>query len=337
MEFILILPPEGSDNKRCFRYPFVACEVFCADSSYLTNKIFESELLLEKFFKFLDSDANAIMVGYFSRVFLMFLAKNTKILLYMLTQLGYFPKLVQMVGFRSFCEVIERIIVLDVNIQESFVKQRFDLLKQIVQESRTANTKGKNCSKILSTIISQSIETQTSSLLSDLLSSEDTISQIFSTALTENPSCLPVLKSLLSSSSLQLHIKFPLLISQLSSSFPQLLAILSQPSKTSHNTLQESYSRLGQSKLDSISLISTSLSLKNSELNTELSNSGLIEKTIELLWLHEFNSFLHVQVLNISESILLASSQELVEVLLVKSAFLQGIVDRFQSNPRKKT
>ena len=267
----------------------------------------------------------------------MFLAKNTKILLYMLTQLGYFPKLVQMVGFRSFCEVIERIIVLDVNIQESFVKQRFDLLKQIVQESRTANTKGKNCSKILSTIISQSIETQTSSLLSDLLSSEDTISQIFSTALTENPSCLPVLKSLLSSSSLQLHIKFPLLISQLSSSFPQLLAILSQPSKTSHNTLQESYSRLGQSKLDSISLISTSLSLKNSELNTELSNSGLIEKTIELLWLHEFNSFLHVQVLNISESILLASSQELVEVLLVKSAFLQGIVDRFQSNPRKKT
>ena len=267
----------------------------------------------------------------------MFLAKNTKILLYMLTQLGYFPKLVQMVGFRSFCEVIERIIVLDVNIQESFIKQRLDLLKQIVQESRTSSIKGKNSSKILSTIISQSLESPSSSLISDLISSEETVSQIFSTALTENPSCLQVLKSLLSSSSLQHHPKFPFLLTQLTSSFPQLLLILSQPSQTSHNTLQESYLKLGQSKLDSISLILTSISFKNTEVNTELSKSGLIEKTIELLWLHEFNSFLHIQVLNISEAVLLGNSQELLEVLLVKSAFLQGIVDRFQTNPRKKT
>ncbi len=43
IDYITIIPPDSSDSKRAFRYPFYACELLCCDNSLVYDFLFPKE------------------------------------------------------------------------------------------------------------------------------------------------------------------------------------------------------------------------------------------------------------------------------------------------------
>jgi hypothetical protein len=112
--------------------------------------------------------------------------------------------------------------------------------------------------------------------------------------------------------------------------------ILESETEEIRNTLQEVMKTLGNRKILVISIVLEALKCREEGFYQELAFSGVLEKILKLFWEHEWNSFLHVQVFSIAEIILLGQDS-LKKILLDDSGLLQGIVTRFNSNPRKKT
>lgn len=100
-------------TRRCFKYPFTACEIFCCEVEGIYNTLLESEDILRLFFSILDKRTrplNTILAGYFSRVMGALLARRSSdIVLYMQSNPGILNKLVYHVDTTSVAEVLARL------------------------------------------------------------------------------------------------------------------------------------------------------------------------------------------------------------------------------------
>ena len=100
-------------TRRCFKYPFTACEIFCCEVEGIYNTLLENEDILRLFFSILDKRArplNTILAGYFSRVMGALLARRSSdIVLYLQSNPGILNKLVYHVDTTSVAEVLARL------------------------------------------------------------------------------------------------------------------------------------------------------------------------------------------------------------------------------------
>ncbi|CAM8955632.1 unnamed protein product [Rhodiola kirilowii] len=56
LRFIIEDPPEDADNKRAFKFPFIACEVFTCEIDVILKTLVEDEELMYLLFSFLKTD-----------------------------------------------------------------------------------------------------------------------------------------------------------------------------------------------------------------------------------------------------------------------------------------
>ncbi len=109
------LDSQGSVDRtrRCFKYPFTACEIFCCEVEGIYNTLLESEDIMRLFFSILDKRVrplNTILAGYFSRVMGALLARRSSdIVLYLQSNPGILNKLVYHVDTTSVAEVLARL------------------------------------------------------------------------------------------------------------------------------------------------------------------------------------------------------------------------------------
>ena len=331
LDFVLIYPPEEFDAKRCFKYPFTATEIFCADCVILYERIFQSEEFLENFFRYLDSEGNPIQTGYFSRIFLALLSKGPKVLL---TKLKTFSKLVNLIQFRAIGEVIGKVLALEFSIDEKFLEQRIELIKRLFVEVHDSGVKAKNASEVLVNFLLWQGEINAGPIIFEYFESDEFLSKVFEGL--DNENITQVLRALIITGLGGKTYKV-LVLERLSAYLGKIEELLETEENESRNTLQESYKVLGKKKLALIQVIFLALQIKNEKFFVVITQSRVLHCIVKLFWLHEWNSFLHCLFFQISEVILMGPFLELKHLFLDDTGFVKGLISRFESNPRKKS
>ncbi|KAL3699775.1 hypothetical protein R1sor_017797 [Riccia sorocarpa] len=79
LRYVIEDPPEGAENKRAFKFPFIACEVFTCEIDVIFKTLGEDEELMNLLFSFLEPDRphGTLLAGYFSKVVICLLLRKT--------------------------------------------------------------------------------------------------------------------------------------------------------------------------------------------------------------------------------------------------------------------
>ena len=112
VKYLVEAPEDDADDKRTFKYPFTACEVFCCEVEGIYNTLLENNDLLDQLFGILENERplNTILAGYFSRVVGALLARRSGDLVQYLKQKdGVLKQLVYHVDTTSVAEVLARL------------------------------------------------------------------------------------------------------------------------------------------------------------------------------------------------------------------------------------
>lgn len=109
-------PPAEADARRRFKYPFVACEIFCCEVEGIYNTLLESNDLMEKLFSILHQERplNSMLAGYFARVMgSLLLRRCTEVMEYIEQHAELLAALVHHIDTTSIAEVLARLVGAD--------------------------------------------------------------------------------------------------------------------------------------------------------------------------------------------------------------------------------
>lgn len=110
--YLVDVADEDSDDKRQFKYPFTACEIFCCEVESIYNTLLENEDLLDKLMSLLKGERplNTVLAGYFSRVMSSLMARRSGDLVeYMREKPEILQLLVHHLDTTSIAEVLARL------------------------------------------------------------------------------------------------------------------------------------------------------------------------------------------------------------------------------------
>nr|KYP68474.1 Serine/threonine-protein phosphatase 6 regulatory subunit 2 [Cajanus cajan] len=79
LRYIIEEPPEDAENKRIFKFPFIACEIFTCEIDVILKTLVDEEELMNLLFSFLEPDRShsTLLAGYFSKVVVCLLIRKT--------------------------------------------------------------------------------------------------------------------------------------------------------------------------------------------------------------------------------------------------------------------
>eukprot|EP00249_Psilotum_nudum_P003833 c17327_g1_i1 orf=1-1032(-) len=119
LRYVVEEPIEGDDNKRAFKFPFIACEVFACEIDVIFKTLIEDEELMALLFSFLDPDQphGTLLAGYFSKVVICLLLRKTiPMMCYIQAHQEILKKLVDLIGITSIMEILIRLVGADDHI-----------------------------------------------------------------------------------------------------------------------------------------------------------------------------------------------------------------------------
>eukprot|EP00245_Coleochaete_scutata_P016893 TRINITY_DN806_c0_g1_i2.p1 TRINITY_DN806_c0_g1~~TRINITY_DN806_c0_g1_i2.p1 ORF type:complete len:994 (-),score=262.48 TRINITY_DN806_c0_g1_i2:857-3838(-) len=191
VRYIVEDPPEGSDDKRYFKYPFVSCEVFTCEIDMVFNTLLENTELMDLLFSFieLEKSHSALLAGYFSKVVVRLLVRRTHdVMRYLQAHKEILKKLVDLIGITSIMEVIMALMgaeeqILMFHVDSIQWLSETDLLEMLVDKLGAGNSPDvhANAAEALTAVA----RTMPSALASQLASPKF-VSKLFSHVL-ENP------------------------------------------------------------------------------------------------------------------------------------------------------
>jgi serine/threonine-protein phosphatase 6 regulatory subunit 3 len=113
LRYVVEEPPENADNKRAFKFPFIACEIFTCEIDVIFKTLVEDEELVNYLFSFLEPDRphGTLLAGYFSKVAIrLLLRKTVPVMRYLQTHQEVLKKLVDLIGITSIMQVLSRLV-----------------------------------------------------------------------------------------------------------------------------------------------------------------------------------------------------------------------------------
>ncbi|CAM6102963.1 unnamed protein product [Calypogeia fissa] len=119
LRYVIEEPPEGAEDKRAFKFPFIACEVFTCEIDVVFKTLGEDEELMNMLFSFLDPSRphGTLLAGYFSKVVICLLLRKTVLVMrYLRAHQEILKKLVDLIGITSIMEVLVRLVGADEHI-----------------------------------------------------------------------------------------------------------------------------------------------------------------------------------------------------------------------------
>lgn len=106
------MPDDETDTKRCYKFPFVACELFACEVPSVMDKFFTDKTLLDQLFSGLrGSDTNSILAGYFSRVANSLINRNYKAMLEFIIENNVDQVLIDRLQFQGVSDVLSKILL----------------------------------------------------------------------------------------------------------------------------------------------------------------------------------------------------------------------------------
>ncbi|XP_042050076.1 uncharacterized protein LOC121795597 isoform X2 [Salvia splendens] len=145
VRYIVEEPPEDTDSKRTFKFPFVPCEIFTCEIDVILKTLVEEEELMHLLFSFLEPNCphTAFLAGYFSKVVVcLMIRKTTQLLNYVKAHQDVLQQLVDLIGITSIMEILVRLVDADDHLYPNSLDVMqwltdSNLLKMIVDKLNT--------------------------------------------------------------------------------------------------------------------------------------------------------------------------------------------------------
>ncbi|KAK7404738.1 hypothetical protein VNO78_05694 [Psophocarpus tetragonolobus] len=344
LRYIIEEPPEDAENKRVFKFPFIACEIFTCEIDVILKTLVDEEELMNLLFSFLEPDRShsTLLAGYFSKVVICLMIRKTVPLMnYVQAHQHVFRQLVDLIGITSIMEVLVRLVGADDHVYPNFIDvmqwlAESNLLEMIVSKLSPSSPPEvhANVAETLCTITRVA-----SSTLAIKLSSPSFVAKILGYALEDSKSslgnslsvCISLLDPRKSAISSLLFHSFrsqnmyeppipvnPDTIGAMLPKLGELLVLLdvSSDNKVLPTTYGELRPPLGKHRLKIVEFIAVLLKSGNEVAEKELANSGTIQRIIDLFFEYPYNNSLHHHVESVITSCLESKSNAMIDHLL---------------------
>lgn len=343
VRYVVEEPLEGAENKRVFKFPFIACEIFTCEIEVIIKTMVEDEELMGLLFSFLHPDRphGTLLAGYFSKVVICLLMRKTAaVMRYLQAHQEILKKLVDLIAITSITEVLIRLVGADDNIR-TFHEDSLhwladtDLLEMLVDKLSPPNSSEAhaNAAEALS-----AVSRLGQSALATKLSSPSFIGRLFHHALEDPDSKSTLVHSLTVCISLLDPKKFVSvsmsrgqhMTESLSTANPEtiegmlqrlgdLLNLLdvSSDERALPTTYGELRPPLGTHRLKIVEFLAVLLRTNSEGARQELVRLGAIQTVLTLFFEYPFNNLLHHHVENIVTSCIESNNKMLIDHLLV--------------------
>ncbi|CBI16320.3 unnamed protein product, partial [Vitis vinifera] len=331
LRYIVEEPPEDTENKRAFKFPFIACEIFTCEIDVIFKTLVEEDELMDLLFSFLEPNRphSTLLAGYFSKVVVCLMLRRTVSLMnYVQAHQNVFRQLVDLIGITSIMEVLVRLVGADDHVYPNFMDvmqwlAESNLLEMIVDKLSPSSPPEvhANAAETLCAITRNA-----PSALATKLSSPSFVGRIFDHALEDSHSksglvhslsvCIslldpkrtvssPFIQSIRSQHMYESHIPVnPETVGAMLPKLGDLLMLLnvSSDEKVLPTTYGELRPPLGKHRLKIVEFIAVLLRTGNEIAEKELVSSGTIQRVLDLFFEYPYNNSLHHHV----ESIILS-------------------------------
>ncbi|CAI8616413.1 unnamed protein product [Vicia faba] len=346
LRYIIEEPPIDAENKRVFKFPFMACEIFTCEIDVILKTLVDEEELMNLLFSFLEPDRShsTLLAGYFSKVVVtLMIRKTAQLISYVQAHQHVFRQLVDLIGITSIMEVLVRLVGADDHAYPNFIEvmqwlAESNLLEMIVDKLSPSSPPEvhANVAETLCTITRVP-----SSTLAIKLSSPSFVAKILDYALDNSQSksslvnslcvCISLLDPKKSAVSSSLFHSFrsqnmyeppipvnPDTIGAMLPKLGDLLVLLnvSSDDKVLPTTYGELRPPLGKHRLKIVEFIAELLKIRNEVAEKELVNSGTIGRIVDLFFEYPFNNSLHHHIESIILSCLESKADAIVDYLL---------------------
>eukprot|EP01112_Ceratiomyxa_fruticulosa_P021001 TRINITY_DN7305_c0_g1_i3.p1 TRINITY_DN7305_c0_g1~~TRINITY_DN7305_c0_g1_i3.p1 ORF type:complete len:721 (+),score=138.35 TRINITY_DN7305_c0_g1_i3:227-2389(+) len=344
---------QGVDQKRKFKYPFIACEILCSDIWAITEAIFHDDTLLDVLYSFLDNapPLDTLLASYTSRVAGVLLGRRTvECLAYLRRRDGVIPSFLMHLSNASIMELLLKIIGCEESPEGVGTLEWLcstDLIPILVQKMSKDNpvTVHENAGQTLVDILAVSANISQSPLVAQLESPEH-LNQLYHHILTPDNSSALLHGLTVIIELLKRHYKehpdessaTPL------SGLPALLTVsiphfhsLHQLLKT--NTLSNEETAvmytttgplsppLGFYRLKIIEFFLAIMRTRYDVIDSAIQSEAIVLTIVELFFKYPWNNFLHIATEQIVQTVLECQKNDIKLDLLIQAGLLDRIIE----------
>lgn len=357
LSYITQEPDEDADQKRKFKYPFLACEILASEVWALCDAFYQQEGLLQELYSFLDKEPplNPMLASYTSRVAGVLLQKKVPETIEFLKEKQNIVKsFINHLGNASVMDLLLKVIACGDSADGAGTLEwlcETDLIVSLVEkfDPKYDEEIHENAAQALVDIIAVSMNSTDSPLIAQL-ESEQVVSKLFGYLLSEGLSSsllhgLNVIIELLrrhfneepvSEESVD---KLPPLLKVISQNLEKLFELL-KPSpnvKKIHLSAVGEITPLGFHRLKIIEFFAALVLCNFKYIDGILIKLNLLTSCLDLFFKYPWNNFLHTAVGQMIQGILCGQNTDLKMSLIVDSKLLDKIVDASDENDTAKT
>ncbi|CAG9316098.1 unnamed protein product [Blepharisma stoltei] len=352
IEYITIFPPEGCDNRRGHKFPFLASELFACETASLLDKFFADQELLEKLFNFFTTESlNLTLAGYASKLIISLFIRNPSEMLKFIIENSWNTWLLDHSEYKAIADIINRIVLVE-NLGDPFyIPQRKEIIQKLINNLASENPNAAfHSSQILCDLTNKPTEVNSWAELAGVIMQKESLNKLIEGLTADSThninAVVTVLRSIMTSSSrsdlLTLNKKpdedsATILEDEESpefiESFIQVLPKLKEILENVHNTqiltvFNEDIESLGEGKIKIIEVLYAAIKMEIKEIQAKIEEIEVVRVIVGLFFNYEWNSILHATFEQFANAVLASSSQALKEQLLKTSGFLNKMIEK---------
>lgn len=342
LHYITVQAEDDADNKRRFKYPFLACEVLASEVWAICDALYQHEGLLDELYGYFEKDPplDPLLSTYTSRVAAVLLQKKVpETIAYMKTRKNIIPHFLKHLGNASVIDLLLKIIACEDTTDGSGTLEWLcttDLIPSLIDkfDPKQGNSVHENAAQALADIVAVSTNSTASPLIAQL-ESESIVNRLFGYILQSGLSSslehgLSVLIELL-----RRHMNdglddltkledLPSIIKLIVAQLNKLHSFITQDKPNMEKAVfpnTPGTPGLGFQRLKIVEFFSALTHTNFLCVDQELMNLGIFATCVKLFFSHPWNNFLHSTVEQMIQVVLDCENENL-KLALIKDCKL---------------
>ncbi|KAJ6235808.1 hypothetical protein M0813_28368 [Anaeramoeba flamelloides] len=337
LQYLLVEPTEENVSEKVkYKYPYLANEIIGLELFGIVDVISSDTELLDFIFKFLDNKnpLNSVYSGYFSRCVGIQLRKRSE------ETLNYLEKHPEIID--KLCSHLETSAIKDVILHLLVGCENTELLE------KTTNIHDNITRCILDFIFNEGKNPILLKELENLEIIEKLISCVINSStgsshLIENTLSIIIELLIIIKESNRVNIEEELhpLLKLIFEKFPKFVKLLDSP--TDPQPINLSFGRIetpvGHSRLKIIQFFHILYFVVPEKIETQYCELGILKKILDLFFQYKWNSFLHIGIRELINSILQGNSNKLIDEIILNYKIIpkmMAICDQYEDSKTKQ-
>ncbi|CAH2034514.1 unnamed protein product [Thlaspi arvense] len=347
IKYIIEEPLEDVENKRTFKFPFIACEIFTCEIEMILKTLVEDEELMLLLFSFLEAKEthNSLLAGYFSKVVICLLVRKTiPFMQFIKDHQEILKQLVDLIGITSIMEVLKRLVGTDEHLYSNYTSamqwvEDTNVLEMIVDKFGCSDSPEvhANAAEILCTVARYAPPG-----LATKLSSPSCTGRLLKHTLENSRPKSVLVNSLSVCISLldpkrftlgtyhiygrQLTHGSMLSVDFLNAIFPIVRDVVGLGRKNNEFVFV-GFKTCNQISMHIVEFISVLLTVGSEAAEKEVIRLGAVKRVLDLFFEYPYNNFLHHHVENVILSCLESKNSQLLDHLLSECNLIGSILE----------